>query len=60
MVMASFMTDADRSRIRDAVREVEAKRGYAVLQASPEIAELLVDRCDGAQIGKKILTVAVA
>ncbi|MEZ4270579.1 MAG: hypothetical protein R3C68_03835 [Myxococcota bacterium] len=42
------------------VTEVESRRQYAVLQASSEIAELLVERVDGAQIGKKIVSVAVA
>jgi len=39
------------------VTELESKRQYAVLQASAEIAELLVERVDGAQIGKKIVAV---
>ncbi len=38
--------------------EVEAKRDHAVLQATTDIVELLVDRVDGAQIGKKIVSVA--
>ena len=42
------------------VKEVEAKREYALLQATPDIAELLVERVDGAQIGKKIVSVANA
>lgn len=42
------------------VAEVESRRHYCVLKATPEIAELVVDRVDGAQIGKKILEVAVA
>ena len=40
------------------VTEVESKRGYAVLKASPEVVEMLVDRVHGAQIGKKIVTVS--
>ncbi len=42
------------------VQEVESRRDYSVLKASPEIAELLMDRVDGTPIGKKILTVSVA
>ena len=41
------------------ITEVESRRSHAVLRVAPDIAELLVERCDGAQIGKKILTVAV-
>ena len=40
------------------VTEVESRRGYAVLQATTDIAELLIERVDGAQIGKKIVEVA--
>ena len=39
------------------VTEVESKRDHAVLKASPEIAELVVERVDGAQLGKKTITV---
>jgi len=42
------------------VMEVESRRDYAVLKASPEIAELVIERVDGAQLGKKIITVAFA
>ena len=42
------------------LREIESRRQYAVLKATPEVAELIRDRVDGAQIGKKILTVAIA
>ncbi|MEM6532845.1 MAG: DEAD/DEAH box helicase [Myxococcota bacterium] len=42
------------------VTEVESKRHHCVLKATPEIAELVVERVDGAQIGKKVLEVAVA
>ena len=42
------------------VSEVEAKRHHAVLKTTPEVAELLVERVDGAQIGKKILSVSLA
>jgi ATP-dependent RNA helicase DeaD len=41
------------------IKEVESKRDHAVLKATADIAEILVERVDGAQIGKKILTVAV-
>lgn len=39
------------------LHEVESRRDYAVLKATPEIAELVQDRVDGAQIGKKVLTI---
>lgn len=39
------------------LHEVESRRDYAVLKAAPEIAELVQDRVDGAQIGKKVLTI---
>ncbi len=42
------------------VKEVESKRHHCVLKATPEIAELVVERVDGAQIGKKVLEVALA
>lgn len=42
------------------VVEVESKRQYAVLQAAPDIAELLIERVDGAQIGKKIVSVSAS
>lgn len=40
------------------VKEVESRRDHAVLRVTSEIAELLVDRVDGAQIGKKIVSIA--
>ena len=40
--------------------EVESRRNHSVLKAKADIAELLVDRVDGAQIGKKVLQVALA
>ncbi len=43
----------------DSVLEVDSRREYSVLKATPDIAELLVDRVDGAPIGKKVLTVQV-
>lgn len=42
------------------VSEVESKRHHAVLKTTPEVAELLMERVDGAQIGKKILSVSIA
>ncbi|MEC9465287.1 MAG: DEAD/DEAH box helicase [Myxococcota bacterium] len=42
------------------VSEVESKRHHAVLKTTPEVAELLVERVDGAQIGKKILSVSLS
>jgi ATP-dependent RNA helicase DeaD len=42
------------------VHEVESRRDYAVIKATPEIATLVIERVDGAQLGRKILTVAVA
>jgi ATP-dependent RNA helicase DeaD len=42
------------------VLEVESRREYSVLKASPEIAELVIDRVDGTPIGKKVLTVQLA
>ncbi len=41
------------------VTEVESRRDYAVLAASPEIAEMVRDRVDGAQLGKKTVQVSV-
>ena len=40
------------------VSEVESRRNFAVLKMSSQVAELLVDRVDGAQIGKKILQIS--
>ena len=42
------------------VSEIESKRNHAVLKTTPEVADLLVERVDGAQIGKKILSVSIA
>ncbi len=42
------------------VMEVESRRRHAVLKTTPEIAELLVDRVDGAQIGKKVVSLSIA
>jgi len=42
------------------VLEVESRREYSVLKATPHIAELVIDRVDGTPIGKKVLTVALA
>ena len=42
------------------VSEVESKRHHAVLKTTPEVAELLVERVDGAQIGKKILSLSMS
>ena len=39
------------------VTEVEARRDHAVLKASREIAEMVLERVDGAQLGKKVLSV---
>jgi hypothetical protein len=41
------------------VKEVESRRDHAILKASPEIAELVIERVDGAQLGKKTITVHV-
>jgi ATP-dependent RNA helicase DeaD len=41
------------------VTEVEARRDHAVLQATPEIAELVMERVDGAPLGKKVITVSL-
>jgi ATP-dependent RNA helicase DeaD len=42
------------------VQEVEARRDHAVLKATPEIAELVLERVDGATIGKKVVVIDVA
>ncbi len=39
------------------VHEVEARRDHAVLKATPDIAELVVERVDGATIGKKVVSI---
>jgi len=40
------------------VSEVESRRHHAVLKVTSEVAELLVERVNGAQIGKKILEIS--
>ena len=40
--------------------EIEAKRDHAVLKATPEIAGLVLERVDGAQLGKKVITVVLS
>ena len=42
------------------VTEVEARRDHAVLKATPEIAELVLERVDGAQLGKKVISVNIS
>ena len=42
------------------VTEVESRRDHAVLKASPEIAEMVIERVDGAQLGKKVISVNIA
>ncbi len=42
------------------VQEVEARRDHAVLKATPEIAELVLERVDGATIGKKVVVINLA
>ncbi|MBC7794697.1 MAG: DEAD/DEAH box helicase, partial [Clostridia bacterium] len=42
------------------VHEVEARRDHAVLKATADIAELVVERVDGATIGKKVVSIALA
>jgi ATP-dependent RNA helicase DeaD len=42
------------------VTEVEARRDHAVLKAAPEIAELVLERVDGAQLGKKVISVNIS
>jgi len=42
------------------VSELEAKRHHAVLAATPEVAEMLVDRVDGAMLGRKTIEISVA
>ena len=41
------------------VTEVEARRTHSLLQVTADIADLVMDRVDGAQIGRKILTIAM-
>ena len=41
------------------VSELEAKRHHAVLAATPEVAEMLVDRVDGAMLGRKTIEISV-
>lgn len=40
--------------------ELESRRDHAVLRASTEIAEMVLDRVDGAPLGKKIISVQIA
>ena len=40
------------------VSEVESRRHHAILKVSPQVAELLVDRVNGAQLGKKIIEIS--
>lgn len=42
------------------ITEVESRRDHAVLKATPEIASLVLERVDGAQVGKKVITVQLA
>ena len=42
------------------VTEVESRRDHAVLKATPEIAEMVIERVDGAQLGKKVISVNIA
>jgi len=42
------------------VTEVEARRDHAVLKASREIAEMVLERVDGAQLGKKVIAVSLS
>lgn len=42
------------------LEEVDLRKDHSLLKASADIAELIVDRVDGAQIGKKVLTVEAA
>ncbi len=39
------------------VLEVESRRDHSLLKASPEIAELVVERVDGATIGKQVVSI---
>jgi ATP-dependent RNA helicase DeaD len=41
------------------VIEVESRRDHALLKATPDIAELVMERVDGAQIGKKVVSVSL-
>jgi ATP-dependent RNA helicase DeaD len=41
------------------ISEVDARRDHAVLKASRDIAGLVLDRVDGAQVGKKVITVVL-
>lgn len=40
--------------------EEESRRGHAVLKATAEIAEMVLDRVDGARLGKKVLVVELS
>ena len=37
--------------------ELESRRDYAVLKAASNVASLILDRVDGAQVGKKVISV---
>ena len=39
------------------VTELESRRDHAILRASVEIAEMVLDRVDGAPLGKKVISV---
>jgi ATP-dependent RNA helicase DeaD len=40
--------------------ELESRRDHAILKASSDIAEMVLDRVDGAPLGKKIISVKLA
>lgn len=40
--------------------EEESRRDHAVLKATPDVAEMIRDRVDGAQLGKKVITVQLS
>ncbi|RYF09505.1 MAG: hypothetical protein EOO40_06770 [Deltaproteobacteria bacterium] len=42
------------------VVEEESRRDHAVLKATPEVAALVRDRVDGAQLGKKVIAVQLS
>jgi hypothetical protein len=42
------------------VIEVESRRDCAVVKVANELADLVIDRVDGAQLGKKVITVSRA
>jgi len=43
-----------------AIKEVDAKRSTVMLEVANPVAELLMERVDGAQIGKKVIEVSVS